>query len=458
MFDTIVALDRDVTVQPSLAETFTLLEDKKTYRIKIRKGVKFWNGKPLNAHAAKYTFDRMFDQALRKQGLNDPFPKRVGLERVDLIDEYTIEMVLKKPNIIFPLFLSMVQILEPDYYSNHTPQETAIKPMGSGPWIFKEWVKDDHITVVANPNYWRGKPHVDEVTYRPVPEKSTRLAMLETGEVDIAWAIGPEDIPIIEKNKNLRISKAGGRRVGVHIPLTVDAYKDRRVRQALNYAVDFKSINQHILSGLAMGQMRIPLLGKFWTDPTVKGYDYDPEKARKLLKEANFPMDHEITIYTPSGRYVKDLEIAEAIAGYFRDLGIKSFAKPLEWTVYTKKLRSRTFDNLYLIGLGSRFNGPQDLNIVMPTSAYDVTDWTKYSKNGPAFVKLYKELEETFESKQQQALVYKLSHLWVEEAPWIPLWDMVTVFGVNKRIDWRANPRTRIDLYVIGEESVRIIK
>ena len=130
----------------------------------------------------------------------------------------------------------------------------------------------------------------------------------------------------------------------------------------------------------------------------------------------------------------------------------------MEWTVYTKKLRSRTFDNLYLIGLGSRFNGPQDLNIVMPTSAWDVTDWAKYSENGPAFVKLYKELEKTFDSKKQQALVYKLSHLWVEEAPWIPLWDMVIVFGVNKRIDWKANPRTRIDLYVIGEESVRIIQ
>jgi peptide/nickel transport system substrate-binding protein len=458
MFDRLVDLDRDVQVKLLLAESMTLLDDKKTYRIKIRKGIKFWNGKPLNAHAAKYTFDRMSDANLRKQGLNDPFPKRVGLDHVKLIDDYTIDVVLKKPNIIFPLFLAFVQILEPGYYSSHTPQETAIKPMGSGPWMFKEWIKDDHITVVANPNYWRGKPHIDEVTYRPVAEKSTRLAMLETGEIDIAVALGPEDLPFIKENKNLRITKSGGRRMGIHIPLGLEVYRDRRVRYALNHAVDFAAINKHILSNLADSQLRVPLLGKFWTAPDIKGYDYDPQKAKQLLKEAGFPMDRKITIYTPNGRYVKDIEIAEAVAGYFRDLGLKAFAKPLEWSVFTKKLRSRTFDDIYMIGLGSRYNGPQDLNIVMPTSAYDITDWTKYSENGPAFVKLYKKMEKTFELEKQQAQVWELSRLWVKEAPWIPLWNMVTIFGVNKRINWEANPRARINLYMVGEDSIRITK
>lgn len=458
MFDRIVALDRDVNVKPMIAESFAPLEDKKTWRIKLRKGIRFWNGKPLNANAVKFTIDRMSDEKLRKQGLNDPFPKRAGLDHVKVIDDYTVDIVLKKPNIIFPLFLQFVHILEPSYYSTHSPQETAIKPMGSGPWILKEWVKDDHLTVVANPDYWRGKPPIDTVIYRPVPEKSTRLAMLESGEADIVAAIGPEDLPLIQKNPNLRFAKAGGRRYAIHIPCRIKKYQDRRVRQALNHAVDFTSINKYILSNLADEQLAVPVLGKFWTSPNIKPYPYDPDKAKKLLAEAQFPMDKEITIYTPSGRYVKDVEVAEAVAGFFRDIGLKAFAKPQEWTVFTQKIRSRTIDDIYLIALGSRFNGPQDLNIVMPRQAWDVTDWAENSENGPAFVKLYSELETTFDINNQQSIVWEMSRLWAEEAPWIPLWNMQTLYGVNKRINWKAAGNYRIELWLVNEECVRIIK
>jgi peptide/nickel transport system substrate-binding protein len=458
VFDRIVALDRDVNVKPMIAESFGPLEDKKTWRIVLKKGIKFWNGEPLNAHAVKFTIDRMGDENLRKQGLNDPFPARAGLDHVKIIDDYTVDIVLKKPNIMFPLFLQFVHVLEPNYYSTHTVQETAIKPMGSGPWIFKEWIKDDHLTVVANPDYWRGKPPIDTVIYRPVPEKSTRLAMLESGDADIVADIGPEDLPMIQKNPKLRFAKAGGRRYAIHIPCRIDRYKDRRVRQALNHAVDFASINKFILSNLADKQLAVPVLGKYWTNPDIKPYKYNPEKAKKLLAEAKFPMDEEISIYTPSGRYVKDVEVAEAVAGFLRDIGLKAFAKTLEWTVFTQKIRSRTLDDLYLIALGSRFNGPQDLNIVMPKQAWDVTDWAENSENGPAFVKLYSELETTFDLKKQQAIVWEMSRLWAEEAPWIPLWDMQTLYGVNKRINWESSGNYRIELWIVDEDCVRIIE
>ena len=458
MFDRIVALDRDVNVKPLTAESLTPLEDKKTWRIKMRKGIKFWNGKPLDAHAVKFTIDRMRDETLRKQGLNDPFPGRTNLDQVTVIDDYTVDVILKKPNIIFPLFLQFVQVLEPSYYSSHTPRETAIRPMGSGPFVFKEWVKDDHLTVVANPNHWRGKPPIDTVTVRPVPEKSTRLAMLESGEADIVEGIGPEDIPIIMKNPKLRFAKAGGRRYAVHIPCRIQRYQDRRVRQAFNHAVDFASLNKHILSNLADFQLAVPVLGKFWTNPAVKPYPYNPQKAKELLAQAGFPMGEAVNIYTPSGRYMKDTELAEAIAGFLRDIGLKAYAKTLEWTVFNDRVRSRSIDDLYLVALGSRFNGPQDLNIVMPNEAWDVTDWATHSKNGPAFIKLYREIETTFDPKKQQSLVFEMSQLWAEEAPWIPLFDMPTLYGISKRTNWEPAGNYRIELWTVGEDCIRILQ
>ena len=271
LFSRLIAYDSQMRISPDLATSFQVMPDQVTWQFKLRPGVTFWNGEPVDARAVKYTFDRVGDQALRKQGLDDPYYGRVGFDHLTIVDNYTVNFVLKEPSIVFPVYTTFNPILAPGYYSSHTPAETAIQPMGSGPWMFDEWVKDDHLRLRANPRYWRGKPQVDTLIFRIAPDASTRMAMLETSEVDLVADLSPDDVARVEGRSTLRVSKAiGGRRVNISIPTQNPIFKDRRVRQAMNLAVDFDTINKTLLRGVAFGRMAVPVNGVTWIDPKTQ--------------------------------------------------------------------------------------------------------------------------------------------------------------------------------------------
>ena len=435
MFDYLVTYDEKMNLVPAAAESWQLLPDKVTYQFKLRKGIKFWNGEPLDAKAVKFTIDRMLNQDLRKQGLNDPFPGRVGLDRAEIVDDYTVNLVVKKPTILFPVYLTFVTILAPDYYTKNTPQQTAIKPMGSGPYMFKEWIKDDHLTLEANPNYWQGAPPFSSIVFRPAPETSTRTAMLQRGEADLVIDLAPGDMTRVEGDAKLRVCKANtGRRVQISIPTEAPLFKDKRVRQAFNYAVDFDAINKSILQGLGLGRMTTPVNGEFWIDPSIKPYPYDPEKAKQLLKEANWDPNTQVIINTPAGRYLRDKELAQAVAGMLQKVGVKAEAQVLEWTVFSDKARKSQFDQPYLIGYGTRFFGPDDLSVTTEPG-FQGFEWLDNTESGPEARKLTDELKSTFDEKKQQEIVYKVSRMFVDEAPWLFLWNQVSLFGTTDRVE-----------------------
>lgn len=396
----------------------------------------------------------MADPALREQGLNDPYYTRVGFDHCDIVDDYTVNLVVKEPTVLFPVYTTFVKILAPGYYSEHTPGETAIAPMGSGPWMFQEWVKDDHVTLVANPNYWQGKPGIETIIFKPVPEVSVRMAMLETGESDLVADLSPDDVKRVESNEDLRVSIAvGGRRVHIEIPTQNPLFQDRRVRQAMNYAVDFDAINESLLNGLAYGRMAVPVNGEYWINPNIAPYPYDPEKAKELLAEAGWDPNTEITVYAPNGRYVKDKEFGEVVAAYLNEVGMKAKAGTVEWSVYSAKGRNEEWDMPWMIGWGSRFFGPDDLSIFFPGAGFQGWEWTENTEGGPEAVELYKEMLGTQDKEKLQELVWEISDIFVEEAPWIFLWKQVAVFGVNKRIDWESSGNTRIDFWLAGDDK-----
>lgn len=455
MFDYLISYDRDMKIVPDLAESYRLLPDRVTWQLKIRTGVTFWNGEKIDARAVKFTYDRIGDQSLRTQGLNDAYYPRVGFDHISVVDDYTVNFVMKKPTILFPVYTTFDPILAPDYYTKQSAQETAIKPMGSGPWMFKEWVKDDHLTMVANPTYWRGKPQIDTLIFKAVPDPATRVAMLEAGEADLIADLAPEDVARINANKALRVSKAvGGRRINISIPTQSPMFADRGVRQALNLAVDFDAINKTLLDGVAYGRMTGPTIGEAWVDPSIKPYPHDPDKARALLKKAGWNSSTAVTINTSNGRYLKDKELAEAVAGDLQKVGMNAQAQTYEWSVYSDRLRHSQFDMPYLVGYGSRFYGPDDLSILF-APGFEGFEWADHTTNGPEATKLMNQLLGTFDEKQQQQLAWKISRLFVEEAPWIFLWNQVALLGVNRRIDYTATGNGQINFWRPAERDAR---
>ncbi len=459
VLEPLVNYNRKMQLVPVLAESYEVLPDKVTWRIKLREGVKFQNGKPFNAEAVKFTVERTMDKSLRAQGLNDPFPSRSGVTGVRVVNSQTVDIVLGAPNIIFPVFLYFLFILEPSYYASKSPRDTAVAPVGTGPWRVDEWAKGDHLTMSAFSGYWRGAPQMKQVIWRPVPEKSTRMNMLITGEADIAIALSPDDIPIVERVSKLRVSIApGSRRMHIGIPTDIPRYKDRRVRYALNHAIDYDGLAKGLLGRLAPPRRTLVLVaGETWINPRLKPFEFNRQRARNLLNEAGFPTNQRIRIYTPVGRYLKDKEIAEAVAGQFREIGLQAEAVPLDWTVYTDKMRSPGgMDDLYLLGLGSRYNGPEDLSIVTTGQIWDQTKWITSTQNGPKFNEMYKQLSETFDPKKQFEMAFQMETIFMEEAPWINLWLQPGASGVNRRLDWEdSGGGDRLVMWLPGERDVR---
>jgi peptide/nickel transport system substrate-binding protein len=460
--EALLAYDRGMNIVPFLAESYAVLPDQVTWRFKLRDGIKFHNGRPFDADAVKFTVERTLDPRLRAQGLNDPFPGRSGVVRATAVNRTTVDIVLKAPNVIFPVFATFLYMLEPRYYAATPPQQAAIAPVGTGPWRVQEWVKGDHLSMTAVDGYWRGAPRAREIRFRPVPEKATRLNSLIRGEGDVALGLTPDDVPVLERVSRLRVSyAAGSRRVHIGIPCDVPRYADRRVRYALHYALDYNGLAKALLGRLAPPQRSSVLVASSaWLNPALKPMAYDPQRARALLVEAKFPAQERIRIYVPVARYLKGEEVAQAVAGQLRAIGLQAEAAPIDWTVYTDKMRSpKGMDDLYLLGLGSRFNGPEDLSIVTTGQIWDQTKWITSTKNGPQFNQLYQDMSATFDPAAQKRIAFQMEGLFVEESPWISLWLEPAASGVTRRISWEdSGGGNRLTLWLPNEGSVRYVQ
>ena len=267
VLEPLVHYDRQMNIVPVLAESWQVQPDQVTWRFKLRQNVKFQNGEPFNADAVKFTVERTMDADLRSKGLNDPFPSRSGVTKVNVVDPFTVDMVLKEPNIVMPVFLTFMYILEPKHYTSKSPQDTALQPMGTGPWRVSEWQKGDHLTLQSYPGYWRGDPGIPEIRFKPVPEKSTRLNMLLAGEADVVGGLLPEDFSTVEGDSKLRISRAtGSRRVHLGVPANVPRYHSRAVREALLQAIDYDGLAKGLLGPMAPSRRNNVLIaGDTWS-------------------------------------------------------------------------------------------------------------------------------------------------------------------------------------------------
>jgi peptide/nickel transport system substrate-binding protein len=460
VLEPLVHYDRKMDIVPVLAESWQIQPDQVTWRFKLRQNVKFQNGEPFNADAVKFTIDRTMDPDLRSKGLNDPFPSRSGITRVNVVDPFTVDLVLKEPNIVLPVFLTFLYILEPKHYGTRSPQETALQPMGTGPWRVTEWQKGDHLTLQSHPGYWRGEPGIAEIRIKPVPEKSTRLNMLLAGEADAVGGLLPEDFPTVEGDQKLRISRASGsRRVHLGVPANVPRYQNRAVRQALLQAIDYDGLAKGLLGPMAPARRsNVLIAGDSWINTQIPLIQFSPDAAKQALQAAGFPFGDKITVYTPAGRYLKDKELATAIAGNLRAIGLNAEAQVLDWTIYTDRMRSeKGLDDLYLLGLGSRFNGPEDSSIVTTDQIWDQTHWIKETQNGPKFQALYKELLKTTDEARQKEMVGTLQQLFVEEAVWAPLWLEPAASGVNKRFTWEdSGGGNNLRFWLPGEDPAKL--
>lgn len=319
LFDGITRLDVDGNLSPSLATSWEAISDT-TWVFNLQEGVTFHNGEAFNADVVIANLDRMSDPNEPRASYS--FDVFAGWRKTG---EYQFEISTVAPDPLLPARMKNFFIAPPSMLGNPKSDDFNRHPIGTGPFKFVEWIADDRIVLAANEDYYLGAPEVKRLVFRSIPEASSRVSELLTGGVDIVTGLQPEFIGLVEANQGTsvvtRVSPINEviiLRTDVESPL-----QDVRVRQALNYAVDFDTIITTLLSGYAHRHATVVHPFVLGYNPDVEPYEYDPERARALLTEAGYPDGFSIDFdITPSVGGTNNIEVAQAIVAYLAEVGV----------------------------------------------------------------------------------------------------------------------------------------
>ncbi|MBW2148541.1 MAG: hypothetical protein JRI22_16115 [Deltaproteobacteria bacterium] len=428
-------------LMPKLALSWKNI-DPVTWQFKLRQGVKFHNGEPFDAESVKFTVERLITK-----GVHQVYSGFATIERAEIVDPYTVNIITKKPD---PLLIKRFaayggQMLPSKYIKTVGWKTFGMKPIGTGPYKFVEWIKDDHITLVANEDYWKGAPKIKKVIWRSIPENFARVAALTEGEIHIATKIIPDLVPLVEKAKNSRIEHTLTNLVTVYL---VNCRKGplakKKVRQALNYALDREKIINELFGGYAIPiGSGIPNTD-FGYNPAIKPYPYDQEKAKKLLAEAGYPNGFEFDVQSGSGIHLNDKQLTEAVAAMYQEIGLRPRIGILEPATRMKLLRGQTFPGLLLADPASttydadgvlwRLRGPGGIIHKSWPGNYE----------GTHFYKIMEEARYSMDQKKREKLYHEAAQIWHDEAVEIFLFQGEMIDGVSNEINYKARGDQRI--------------
>lgn len=415
--------------EPVLATGYQIV-DPKTIRIHLRKGVSFSNGEPFNADAALFTFKIFTDVKITPAYGRYAEP----IESVTKEDDYTIVMHLKHPYPAMEMLLGQIYMVPPAYWQSVGGAEGfGRKPIGTGPFMLTEWVRDSRIVMDANPKYWGAAPKgIKRLVWRPIPDDTARASGLLAGEFDIAVNIPISASGPIKSGKDVALVSTPSFRIFTvdlsNLPEHPGPLQDKRVRQAMNYAID----KQGLIDGLFEGQGRL-LSGQVLRkeqpgfDPAVKDYPYDPKKARALLAEAGFPNGLDIAFKFPVGRYAQDKEVAEAIAGMLADVGVRAKMVSLEAGEFLRQLSARELQPMGYVGLAPA-DDPD------PQMAQYRSNWRYSYVSNKTLDGLIDAGAREMDPAKRAQIYQQAGRLMNDEASVIFLFQAVDLYGVNKRV------------------------
>ncbi len=360
-----------VELEPELAIGWSTSPDGLVWTFKLRRGVKFQDGTPFNAAAVKFNIDRWADPT------NPYRPKGGTFESWDdfvadtyhgsrVVDPETIQLILKTPNAPLLSALSAISFgfASPQSIKHYGGDGVAQHPVGTGPYKFVEWARDDHITLDANPSYFRhGLPRVQRVVFRVIKDNSARFLALKAGEVQLMELANPDDVKVAQNDPNLNVVlrpafNSGWLRFNMNLPL----FRDRRIREAVAAAIDRRAIVTALYGGY--GQVADQLLPPvMWgRSSEVTGYPFDPGRAKRLLAEAGHPKGVSFDFwYMPISRtyFPNGKTIATAIASNLASVGIQARLVTEDWAAYLKDRATNKFP-MFMIGGTGDYGDPDD--------------------------------------------------------------------------------------------------
>lgn len=453
-------------IQPCLATSWEMSEDGKKITFHLRRGVKFHDGTDFNADAVVFSFARQYDP-------NHPYHQYgewaywgymfSDIERVEKVDNYTVKIILERPNASIMTSLAMFTVCIVSPTNARKYKEDAFRhPCGTGPFKFVEWVKDDHITLEANENYWRERPDLDRLIFKVIPDPSARLMALEVGEIHGMEYPDPTHFNRIEANPELKLLTQPGMNIGYMAMNTGYGYKDankngrrdpdepwvktpgyfepltrKKVRQAINCAINKKAIVEDIYKGTAVvAKNGMPPFMLGYND-AIEDYPYDPQKARQLLKEAGYPNGFDVTLYVmPVSRpYMFDPpKIGQAIQSYLADVGINVSFYQVDWSTYLQETEAGNHQMCLLGWTGDNGDPDNFMNVLYGANACSIGSAGNFAfYNNEKVQELLTSALQTYDREKRAEYYRKAQEIIHEDAAWVYL------AHANQNIVFRKN-------------------
>ena len=425
-------------VGPGLAEKWEISPDGRVYTFHLRHGVSFHDGTPMNARTVAEDVDRAINPqnpcyVLGRKGVDtyDEFTygsvKDGTVVKLDVLNDDTLRFTLPGPNAPFLSSVAMVwQAIVSPAATKQYNCDAGQHPVGTGPFKFVEAVRNDHITVDANAAYWGGRPKVDRIVFQIVPESATRMLKLERNEVQILADVPPSDYARVTGNPALKLYQQPGLTIlGVAMSNDLGPFKDKRVRQAMNYAVDKDAINKGLYGGATTASQGMPPV--LWGyNKSVAPYPFDAAKAKALLGEAGFPngFSTDMMVYANPRGYnpIGGAKLGEAVQGYLAKAGINIKISQYEWGAYLDKLRHTAWEGFAIIGW-SGDNGDPD-NFLGDLFEWDTAAGQARTNNrarhhNPEFDRLIVQGRQVSDQGRRGQIYEQANKILHDDAPWI---------------------------------------
>ena len=427
-------------IVPGLAQSWDISKDGLTYTFRLRPNVKFHDGTPLTAEAVKFCFDRQLnDQGPFYATGTYPYVKGFlgNVAGVEVVNPTTVQIRLKSPLTPFLQYLAhhSLYIYSPDALKKWG-KDIVKHPVGTGPFKLETWEPGVRVVLARNDQYWGGAPKVRQAIYVPIIEAQARLSAIKTGEIDLTMDVPPDSLADLRKDPDVVVAETNSSAVWyVALNTRHPALKDRRVRQALNYAVQKEAIIRDILKGTAIVATTplSPVYGPYHEDKTVR-YPYDPEKAKALLKEAGFANGLDVTFFVPeSGSGMQSpVEMGTVIQANLAAVGVRAKIQTMEWGAYLKKYLDAP--DMAEMSWNPSIGDPDHMMYMLLSSDRFPPAFNAGFYQNPRVDELLRKGRTTIEEKERIPLYREAQRLVVEDAPWIFVDHGKQVIVYRKRV------------------------
>lgn len=452
IYETLFEMNVDGELEPLLAESIEPGDEPQTFIIKLREGISFTDGTPFDATAVKANLDWVLDT-------ENAAPFRFLIDRIEevvVVDDYTVQINLNSDFAPLAAHLSHGALAMVSPAALEQGDEfMASNAIGTGPYILSRWDRAEAVILERNPDYWGTPANIETVIFKVVQEDGARLIEVEAGTADIAVRVPPAEAERLAANPNIDIVTTPGlRTIYIFFNTTQAPFDDVRVRQAVNYAVDVESIVRDLFEGAALESLA-PFASPIFGYASQTPYARDVDRARELLAEAGIEEGTTVVLYHPTGRYVQDALVADAVRSQLNEVGLNVELRTLEWSQYVPFVRAEEEENevqFAMLGWGTpTMDADYALYALFHSSEVPPGFNGAFYRNPDVDALLDAARTNPDPAEREAAYAEAIEIIW-EDAPWLFLYSEVQLTAIRNNVEgFVVHPNERL----IATEAVK---